>query len=389
MPPPASAGAENGAHLSRLLQLSAQIGADARRRPLAIALSGQPISQDPYTGAITADEIGRLQQRERQLAETRDYRAAADIEAIIRCLGPKREPLQLSDCSPTKLEDQIEFFLENGFCVVRNVAAGHALAELQQSWMRAETPERERWDAARVQNLRSRGEKARPPDSSTPVSHYRGHEASGRLLVNGTAPYDNGKSYPQSTFDLNGLFGVSDAFLDLCDSPKLLPLLAAVCGAGGLASRDDTPDESPYFGHVRCGGMSGRVVPSESNEQGYLSWHRDKPPADGWPLPNYRLIKVFVAIFDIPPNGGATAVVPGTHRLVGQPRDILAAAYGGGATVGKLSHYQMPNFVECAVDAGAAVSCHPRGFQTLKPCGCSYLPPPPFPNCRCCSTQAY
>eukprot|EP01051_Picozoa_sp_SAG22_P014229 SAG22_NODE_1695_length_3796_cov_3.361915_4_plen_78_part_00 len=34
--------------------------------------------------------------------------------------------------------------------------------------------------------------------------------------------------------------------------------------------------------------------------------HRDKPPADGWPLPNYRLIKVFVAIFDISEGGGGT-----------------------------------------------------------------------------------
>jgi hypothetical protein len=61
-------------------------------------------------------------------------------------------------------------------------------------------------------------------------------------------------------------------FLDLIDHPKLLPLLSEVCGCGGLL--DGVPAESPYHGVVRTGGMSGRVVPSEANEQGYLSWHR-------------------------------------------------------------------------------------------------------------------
>jgi hypothetical protein len=62
------------------------------------------------------------------------------------------------------------------------------------------------------------------------------------------------------------------AFLDLIDHPRLLPLLSEVCGCGGLL--DGVPAESPYHGVVRTGGMSGRVVPSEANEQGYLSWHR-------------------------------------------------------------------------------------------------------------------
>eukprot|EP01051_Picozoa_sp_SAG22_P014228 SAG22_NODE_1695_length_3796_cov_3.361915_3_plen_188_part_00 len=129
-----------------------------------------------------------------------------------------------------------------------------------------------RWDAARAEVLRVRGDQAAPPDSGTPVAHYKGHEGTGRLLPNGTAPYDNGTSYPQSTFDLPSLPAKDDAFLDLVDHPKLLPLLAAVCGAGGLSSADAAPADSPYHGIVRCGGMSGRVVPAEANEQGYLSW---------------------------------------------------------------------------------------------------------------------
>ena len=43
-----------------------------------------------------------------------------------------------------------------------------------------------------------------------------------------------------------------------------------------------------------------------ATEQLSTGRHRDKPAADNWPLPNYRLIKVFIAIFDIPESGGAT-----------------------------------------------------------------------------------
>eukprot|EP01051_Picozoa_sp_SAG22_P003014 SAG22_NODE_142_length_17922_cov_10.990406_4_plen_80_part_00 len=44
------------------------------------------------------------------------------------------------------------------------------------------------------------------------------------------------------------------------------------------------------------------------------SGHRDKPAADCWPLPNYRVVKALVYLWDVPANGGATAVVPGSHR---------------------------------------------------------------------------
>ena len=45
------------------------------------------------------------------------------------------------------------------------------------------------------------------------------------------------------------------------------------------------------------------------------SWHRDKPPADCWPLPNYRVVKAIVNFWDVAANGGPTAVVPGRYVL--------------------------------------------------------------------------
>ena len=74
---------------------------------------------------------------------------------------------------------------------------------------------------------------------------------------------------------------------------------------------------------MRCQGMGGRIVPPEGNGTGYISWHRDKPPADSWPLPNYRMIKCFLNVYGTSPNGGETAVVPGSFRLEAGPAQVL------------------------------------------------------------------
>ena len=61
------------------------------------------------------------------------------------------------------------------------------------------------------------------------------------------------------------------------------------------------------------------------------------------------------------------AVVPGSHRFATQPRMTLARSYGGGATVGALSHYAMPNHIECSVDAGSAVLFDSSIWHTSMP----------------------
>ena len=57
----------------------------------------------------------------------------------------------------------------------------------------------------------------------------------------------------------------------------------------------------------------------------------------------------------------------GSHRLTGQPREVLSRSYGGGATVGELSHYQMPNLIECSVKAGSAVAFDSSIWHTSFP----------------------
>ena len=297
------------------------------------------LAQDPATGAVLPAELKRLLDAECAAAARSDYVLAAELKRVRDVLAP-RAPASPYDCAPTSVAEQVEFFLRNGFCIVPEVVVGGELRRLQHAWQRAQQPQRERWEAAKREVLASG------------VNHPS-------LLPNGTYAYESGRFYPESTFDIPNLLEQDDAFLELVDHPKLVGLLSAVVGSAGVTTPHYRADGSPYNGVMRVGGMSGRVVPPEGNEVGYIGWHRDKPPADSWPLPNYRIIKCFLNVYDVQPNGGETAVVPGSFRLQSGPSQTLGGDFiqtqsdrAKGGNIGQLPHQLMPNCVGFAVPAG-------------------------------------
>jgi hypothetical protein len=260
----------------RLFQISAHVGAQHREAPRQLIRKLEQSSD----GTLTAAALRQLRKQEAELVASRKYREAAMVADMLGALGPRQQPPILADCTHSEVPDQIEFFLENGFCVIEGVLEGESLERAQAAWLRAEEPERRRWDAARAENLRLRGHVARPADADSPIAHYKGYEGSGRLLANGTAPYDNGVSYPQSTFDLPKLCASDpEAFLGVLDSPKLLPLLSEVCldhyrgpagsdecmstqvcGAGGFLSAEETSADSPYHGRQVVSSLNRSIL---------------------------------------------------------------------------------------------------------------------------------
>eukprot|EP01052_Picozoa_sp_SAG31_P037627 SAG31_NODE_4890_length_2882_cov_3.387352_3_plen_165_part_00 len=99
--------------------------------------------------------------------------------------------------------------------------------------------------------------------------------------------------------------------------------------------------------------------------------HHDHPTPTDYFLPSQRTTKVFVALWDIPKDGGCTALVPRTHRL---PGCFLPGSQVGekllrrgfrtharrhdeeGMTNGSdaLPQEAMPNHVKMAIPAGSA-----------------------------------
>ena len=152
-----------------------------------------------------------------------------------------------------------------------------------------------------------------------------------------------------------------EVWIDMMDSPKLRPVISRFAG-GGDEDGEPGSGNDVYHGVARVGGVGGRVIPPDTDTRyseepmGYLGWHRDIPPPASYPLPGYRTIKGFVYMYPCNAQGGAGAVVPGSHLLPDAPGQTLKIPMGSGYNnkyeQNELPHSKMANHVCADVDAG-------------------------------------
>ena len=82
------------------------------------------------------------------------------------------------------------------------------------------------------------------------------------------------KGRPDGFFDIPNLLELDDAFIDLVDSPKIVPMMSRVTGFEAALDPDRSVGSASTTGCMRVGGMSGRVVPTlEPGEDGFTWWH--------------------------------------------------------------------------------------------------------------------
>ena len=307
----------------------------------------QPLRQHE-DGSVLDDDLAWLQSQEQAAAQRQDYRQAQLLHDLRQALGPKPQ-LALEDCAPAGVDAQLEFFLQNGFCVLHNVLTAEQLPRARAAWMAAEEEAAAAW-------------------------------------------WENKDD--RTFFDIRNLLALDDVFIDMVDSPAVVPLLSRITGDYRALEPDRLLSSSGSNGCMWVGGMGGRIVPSEGNADGCefpasnlpllviygcdpesllvktdTRWHRDKPSSYATDNPSYRHVKVFTNLWDIPTNGGATSYVPGTHRLPLGPeghleRGLFARAGDG---EGKLDQRLMPNFIEAALPAGSAIAFDSSGWHTSMP----------------------
>lgn len=276
-----------------------------------IVLSHHPLRQHG-DGGVLHEDLEALQALEAAAAETKDYRRAAVLYQTYAALRPKPS-LGIAECAPTGTDAQVAFFLEHGFCILHNVlpTAQH-LDRARVAWDRVQ--QQVETTAAAQETLAAEG-----------------------------------------FFDLPNLLSEDDVFLDILDSPAVVPLMSRVCGAPHALEPDSEVASAGYTGCMRSGGMGGRVVPP--NEHGYTRWHQDHPQPDDAANPSYRDVKIMLGLWDIPVNGGCTAVVPGTHRLPAGPQQTFArGAFRYDFNPNGLEQRLMANFVEAALPANSAIA---------------------------------
>jgi ectoine hydroxylase-related dioxygenase (phytanoyl-CoA dioxygenase family) len=137
---------------------------------------------------------------------------------------------------------------------------------------------------------------------------------------------------------LQSIVEYGDEFVQLASHPKIVPIV-----------RDGLGDDlallfSDYF-----------ITPAGARSP--IHWHRDARILGPYHPRSRMFVKAFVLLSDVTPDGGPTALVPGTHRLdddwqfpaVTDPRDMpgqVRMAYPAGTlyfTHGRIYHSAMPN----------------------------------------------
>lgn len=175
-------------------------------------------------GSLATEDLERLEQLEAAAVARQDYRQAAWLHSTVKALRPRPSAWTPDQCMPLDLPAQVDFFLRNGFVLVDRVLGPEQLHRAREAWNTARIPIQRDWEA---------------------------------------------RGQPDGYFDIPNLLELDDVFVDMVDSPALLPLMSCVTGFA------DRQDSGAVNGSTRVSKMTGRVVPSSSDAPSYTWWHND------------------------------------------------------------------------------------------------------------------
>ena len=340
-------------------------------------------------------EIARVHQAIATAVASRNFREAALLQELLHVTEPK-PLLSVGDCAPASPVAARDFFFREGFVCVPKCFSRSQLLKLQRAWRHAQAPASQLWEEARHFAGNFSGEDFKPQKRFAGFGH-------GRLFYDipmGSfldAYRKQAAERSRAGISAGGNVHGEDAavLLDLTDPPPLMRVLKQVIGGGD----------------VRLSGIQPRTVPPEDpgsvSDGGYTTWHRDGlGPPDQWPFPNERIVKVFVYLFDVAAEQGATAVVRGSHLLPWSPAgvyDMVSAGYsvvpgkptgafaGSGLGKGEQGGFaplrSIPNHVTFAAKAGDAIVfdiATVRAHYNVMTC----MLLPPFVSDRICGWNA-
>lgn len=102
---------------------------------------------------------------------------------------------------------------------------------------------------------------------------------------------------------IQAIIEYDDIFLDLMEHPKVFPLIREILGA------DISMVDNDYF-----------ITPPRQTTHAH--WHRDEALPGAHHPGSTLMVKAFWLLSDVPPRGGGTAILPGSHRT---PNDFPLA----------------------------------------------------------------
>ena len=117
----------------------------AEEIPSDIEIGAPPQPLCDGEGRVTAEHMGRLGALEVAAAAEGRYEDASYLSRLQRVIDPDTPQLTYEDCSPEAPEAAAQFFLDNGFVIVRNAMSPDRVARVQAAWEHLAGPAREAW----------------------------------------------------------------------------------------------------------------------------------------------------------------------------------------------------------------------------------------------------
>lgn len=108
-------------------------------------LGTPPFPLQDADGRVSVETMGRLHALEAAAAAEGRYEDATYLSRLQTVIDPAKPPLSYEDCSPEDHEASAQFFLENGFVIIRGAMSPDRIARVQASWERFAGPAREAW----------------------------------------------------------------------------------------------------------------------------------------------------------------------------------------------------------------------------------------------------
>jgi hypothetical protein len=157
----------------------------------AVETVAPPLLRQNEDGSILAEDLDLLSQQEHDAATARNYRAAGILHDTLEALRPQPR-LTIEDCSPTDVDEQHAFFLKHGFILIHNILHPEKIPRAQAAWTAAQDRAEASWHARKAAG-----------DMERSTTLY---------------------------FDLPNLMAEDDVFIDMIDSPALVPVMSRITG---------------------------------------------------------------------------------------------------------------------------------------------------------------
>ena len=110
---------------------------------------GYPLARQDGSGQLTAESVAQLTDQMDAAARCGDFRTAANLQTMLKVLGPKSAPVPLANFTSSDADTAADILLEHGFCVLPNLISRDDLERMRAAYRRYQKQDSRRSERGR------------------------------------------------------------------------------------------------------------------------------------------------------------------------------------------------------------------------------------------------